>query len=337
MAWEGQMNICLRRREFIAGLGGAAAWPLAARGQQRERMRHIGFLIGLPSDDPEGHDRHAAFLQGLQQTGWIVGRNLRMGCRAGGGGNYRRYAEQLIALEPEVVVAGGTPSLAALQQATATRSVPLVLANVTDPVGAGYVESLPRPGGNITGFMNVEFGLSAKLLELLKQVAPQVTRVGVIRNPAPGGGVGPFAAIQTAAPSFRVELTPINAIGSGQIERGIVAVARGSNVGLIVIAQVAQMERELIIALAARHRLPAVYFFRRFVIEGGLISFGNDQAEPYRLAAGYVDRILKGEKPADLPVQAPTKFETVLNLKTAKALGLDIPPTVYVRADEIIE
>jgi putative ABC transport system substrate-binding protein len=326
----------MKRREFITVLGGAATWPLAARAQQGDRVRRIGFLIGLPNDDPEGHDRHAAFLQGLQQMGWIVGRNLRMDYRAGGGGNYRRYAEELIALAPEVVVAGGTPSLAALQQAT--RTVPLVFANVTDPVGAGYVESLPRPGGNITGFMNVEFGLSAKLLELLKQIAPQVTRVGVVRVVAQGGsGVGQFAAIQTAAPTFGVELTPINTGRSDEIERGIVALARGSNGGLIVIANLAQMQRELIIALAARHRLPAVYYFRRFVVEGGLISFGNDQAEPYRLAAGYVDRILKGENPADLPVQAPTRLQTVLNLKTAKALGIEVPVAVYARADEVIE
>jgi putative ABC transport system substrate-binding protein len=309
-------------------------WPMAARAQQRERVRHIGFLIGLPDGDPEGHDRHAAFLQGLQQLGWTLGRNLQMDYRAAAGvtDGHRRYADELVALAPEVIVAGGAPSLLALRQAT--RTMPLVFANVTDPVGAGYVESLGRPGGNITGFMNVEFGTSAKLLELLKQVAPEVTRVGVVRSAAQGGGVGRFAAIQTAAPSFGVE---ISAVGSGEIERGIVAFARGSNAGLIVMAQLGQMQRQLIIALAARYRLPAVYYFRRFVIEGGLISFGNDQAHPYRLAASYVDRILKGEKPADLPVQAPTKYETVINLKTAKALGLTIPETLLATADEVIQ
>jgi putative ABC transport system substrate-binding protein len=276
-------------------------------------------------------------LQGLQQLGWTIGRNLRMDYRAAAGvtDRYRRYAEELVALAPEVIVAGGTPSLAALRQAT--RTVPIVFANVADPVGFGYVESLARPGGNVSGFMNVEFGLSAKLLELLKQIAPQVTRVGVVRVAGLGGGVGQFAAIQTAAPSFGVELTPIDPLGNSEIERGITALARGSNVGLIVIASVGQMQRELIVALAARYRLPAVYYFRRFVIEGGLISFGNDQAEPYRLAAGYVDRILKGENPADLPVQAPTRLQTVLNLKTAKALGIEVPSAVYARADEVIE
>ena len=328
----------MRRREFVTLLGGsAAAWPVAARAQQGGRMRHIGFLIGLAADDPEGQARLVAFAQGLAGLGWTVGRNLRMDYRsaASNADLTRRYAEELVALAPEVIVAGGTPAAAALQQAT--RTLPIVFANVTDPVGAGYVVSLARPGGNITGFMNFEYGLSGKYLELLKQIAPRVTRAAVVRNLVAGTGTSQYAAIQAVAPSFGVELTPVDGRDAGEIERAVTAFAGGSNGGLIVTGGVAQIQRDLIISLAARHRLPAVYPARYYVTGGGLISYGQDDADRYRLAAGYVDRILKGEKPADLPVQAPTKFETVINLKTAKALGLDVPATVLVRADEVIE
>jgi putative ABC transport system substrate-binding protein len=328
----------MKRRDFITLLGSAAvAWPLAARAQQPVKTRHIGFLLGLATDDPESQARLVAFVQGLQELGWTIGRNLRMDYRSAGGvtERYRKYAEELVALAPEVILAGGNPALEALQQAT--RSVPIVFANVGDPVGSGYVASLARPGANTTGFMNIEYGQSAKLLELLKQLAPYVTRVAVVQNPGGGSGIGQLGAIRAVAPSFGAELTPINARDAGEMERAVTAFVRGPNDGLIVTAQLAQNQRDLIIALAARHRLPAVYPFRRYVDEGGLISFGTDQFEPYRLAAGYVDRILKGEKPADLPVQAPTKYQTVLNLKTAKALGLDVPATVLSRADEVIE
>jgi putative ABC transport system substrate-binding protein len=329
----------MRRREFITLLGGAAAWPLAARAQQRERMRRIGFLLsGLAADDPEAQARITAFVQGLQQLGWTDGRNLRIEYRWGLGDpdRTRKSAAELVALAPDVLLAGASPALGALQQAT--RTVPIVFANVTDPVGARYVASLARPGGNTTGFMSTEFSLSAKWLELLKEIAPEVTRVAVMGNRAVATSIGQFAAIQTAAASLGVELSPIDFGDAGEIERTMTAFARGPNDGLIVMSGgVAQVQRDLIITLAARRRLPAIYNLRRFVTEGGLISFGIDQAEPYRLAAGYVDRILKGEKPADLPVQAPTKYETVLNLKTAKALGLDIPATVLARADEVIE
>jgi putative ABC transport system substrate-binding protein len=324
------------RRDFITVLGGAAAWPLAARAQQRERMRRIGFLIGLAADDPEGLARITGVVQGLQERGWTVGRNLRMEFRSAGRvpENYRKYAEELVALAPEVILTGGNSAAAALQQAT--RTLPIVFANVADPVGSGLVPSLARPGGNITGFMNFEFSLAGKLLELLKEIAPRLTRVAVLRG-ATSYGIGQFGAIQAVAPSFGVEVTAVGDRDPDEIERGIAAFARGPNDGLIVTSQLAQANRELIIALAARRRLPAVYPFRGYVAEGGLISFGTDQAEPYRQAAGYVDRILKGEKPADLPVQAPTKFETVINLKTAKALGLEIPATLVARADEVFE
>jgi putative ABC transport system substrate-binding protein len=331
----------MRRRTFITLLGGAAAaWPLVARAQQPARMRRIGYLLSaLPADDPEGQARRTAFVQGLQQHGWTDGRNVRIDYRFGLGDaeRNRKYAAELVALAPDVILAGGAGAVAPLQQAT--RSLPIVFANVVDPVGAGYVASLARPGGNTTGFMASEFSLSAKLLELLKQIAPRVTRVAVLRNTAGGGGgTSQFAAIQTVTPSFGVELTPVGDRDAGEIERGITAFARGPNDGLIATSQgIQQILRDLIIALAARHRLPAVYPFRRFVIEGGLISYGTDQAEPYRQAAGYVDRILKGEKPADLPVQAPVRFETVLNRKTAKALGLDVPVEVLVRATEVID
>jgi putative tryptophan/tyrosine transport system substrate-binding protein len=328
----------MRRRDFIAGLGTAAAWPLSARAQQPARMRRVGVMLSaLAADDPEALARVTAFVQGLQELGWTDGRNVRIDYRWGLGDadRQRRYAAELVALAPDVVVAGGNPALAAFQQATNT--VPIVFANVTDPVGAGYVASLARPGGNATGFMAVEFGLSAKWIELLKQIAPQVTRVAVVRNPGLDVDLSQFAAIQAVAPALRVEVTPVGRRDADEIERGITAFAREPNGGLIVTGQLAQVQRDQIIALAARNRLPAVYPFRGFVTAGGLISFGIDQAEPYRLAAGYVDRILKGEKAAELPVQAPTRFETVINLKTAKALGLDVPTAVLVRADEVIQ
>jgi putative tryptophan/tyrosine transport system substrate-binding protein len=328
----------MRRREFIAGLGSAAAWPVTARAQQRDRMRRIGLLVSaLPADDPEWQARGTAFVQGLQELGWTDGRNARVDFRFGLGDaeRLRKLAMELVGLAPDVLVAGGTPALPALQQAT--RTLPIVFANVQDPVGSGFVASLARPGGNSTGFMNVEYGLSAKWLELLKQIAPRVTRVAVVRNPAIASGMAQFAAIQAVAPSLGMELTPVGYNDAVEVERGIAAFARGPNDGLIMTAQLGQTQRDPIIVLAARYRLPAVYPIRRFVTEGGLISFGPDQAEPYRLAASYVDRILKGEKPADLPVQAPTKFETVLNAKTARALGLTIPEILLATADEVIE
>jgi len=330
----------MRRRDFIKIIGGAAAgWPLAARAQQRERMRRIGFLLSsLPADDPEGQARITALVQGLQQLGWTDGRNLRIDIRWGLGDadRQRKSAGELVALGPDVLLAGGTPAVTALQQAT--RMVPIVFANAQDPVGLGLVDSLARPGGNVTGFMNVELGSSGKWLELLKQIAPQLTRVMVLRNAGIPAGVASFSAIQAVAPSFGVEVTPIGYRDVDEIGRGITAFVRGPNDGLIMTGLgVPQIVRDTIIALAARHRLPAVYPYRGFVTEGGLVSFGPDQAEPYRLAAGYVDRILKGQKPAELPVQAPTRFETVLNLKTAKALGLQVPDVVRLRADEVIE
>jgi putative ABC transport system substrate-binding protein len=333
------MAIHIQRREFIVTLGGAAAaWPLAARAQPDGRMRRIGVLMNLPSDDPEGMARLAAFLQGLQELGWVVGRNVRIDYRwsTGDADRIRGYATELVALAPDVILAGGTPSVAALQQAT--RTVPIVFAQVADPVGAGYVESLARPGRNITGFSAQEYVLGAKWLELLKEIAPHVKRAAVLRDSALGLGAGQLAAIQAMAPPLGLEVTPIGVSDIGDIERGITAFARSSNGGMIVTASTpAMIHRELITMLAARHRLPTVYSFRYFVTVGGLISYGPDSVDPFRRAAGYVDRILKGEKPADLPVQAPTKYETVINLKTAKALGLDIPATVLARADEVIE
>jgi putative ABC transport system substrate-binding protein len=326
----------MRRREFIAGLGSVAAWPLAARAQQSDRIRRIGVLVsGLAADDPEWLTRGTAFVQGLQERGWTDGRNVRIDYRFGLGDTNRRrkYAAELVALSPDVLLSGGTSAFEALQQATLT--VPIVFANVVDPVGQGFVTSLARPGGRATGFMSVEFGLSGKWLELLKQIAPRLTRAVVVR--IPGFATSQFAAVQAVAPSLGVELTPVGGRDAGEMERAVATFAREPNGGLIVAGQLLQSERDLIIALAARHGLPAVYPFRGYVTAGGLISFGTDQAEPYRQAAGYVDRILRGEKPADLPVQAPTKFETVINLKTTKALGLTIPETLLATADEVIQ
>ena len=326
------------RRDFIALLAGAAlAHPLAARAQQRERMRRIGVLMPLTADDPESQARNAAFLQGLGELGWTVGRNVRIDYRWGAGDpeRYRAHAAELVALAPDVVLAQGSSTVIALQRAT--RAVPIVFANVTDPVGGSLVASLARPGGNATGFTSTEFGFAGKWLELLKEIAPRVTRVAVMRD-AIASQIGLLGGIQAVAPSLKVELRPVDMRDADEIERAVVAFAGQPNGGLIV-TQGAQalLHRELIVALAARHRLPAVYAYRTHVAGGDLVSYGIDNVEQFRRAAGYVDRILKGEKPADLPVQAPTKFELVINLATAKALGLEVPPSVLARADEVIE
>ena len=391
----------MRRRQFITLLGGAAAWPLAARAQQGDRVRRIGVLIASTADDPEAQARIAAFTEALSQLGWTDGRNVRIDVRwaTTNADGLRRHADELVALLPDVIVAAtGTATVAPLLQATrnaalaskasgqhgdfntmhapdtrpepgsSARAVPIVFAVVIDPVGAGFVASLARPGGNATGFTIFEYGLSGKWLELLKQVAPGTTRAAVLRDPTIASGIGQFAAIQAVAPSLGVELTPVDVRDAPEIERAVTAFAsaalaseasgqrgnsivrspdarpepgssaRGSNGGLIVTANaLASRHRDLIITLAARHRLPAVYAWRYFAADGGLISYGPDLFDQYRRAAGYVDRILRGEKPADLPVQAPTRYELVINLKTAKALGIDIPTTLLTRADEVIE
>jgi putative tryptophan/tyrosine transport system substrate-binding protein len=328
----------MRRRDFITLLGTAVAWPVAARAQQREQMRRIGVLMNLGSDDAEGQARNAAFLQGLQELGWTVGRNVRIEYRWGAGDAelFRRHGLELVALAPDVILAGGGAVVPSLLQAT--RTIPIVFTLTPDPVGAGFVESLARPGGNATGFTIFEYGISGKWLELLKEIAPHVTRAAVIRDPAIAAGLGLWGAIQSVAPSLGVELRPLGVRDAGEIERVVTAFARSSNGGLIVTgSSLATVHRELITTLAARYRLPAVYPQRSFVTVGGLISYGPDSIDPYRQAAGYVDRILKGEKPSDLPVQVPTKYELVINLKAAKALGLDLPATVLARADEVIE
>jgi putative ABC transport system substrate-binding protein len=327
----------MRRRQFITLLGGAMAWPLAARAQQPSGMRRIGALIDLAENDPEGQARIAAFQQGLAQLGWTDGRNVRIDIRwATSSDNLRKYASELIALAPDVILATGTPSLGPLHQVT--RTVPIVFVNVVDPVGGGFVDSLARPGGNTTGFMLFEYGIGGKWLELLKEIAPRVTRVGVLRDPAVSSGTAQFGAIQSVAPSLGAEVSPINLRDSPEIERAVAAFARSTNGGLIVTAStLANLHRDLIITLAARHKLSAVYSARYFVIGGGLMSYGPDRIDQSRRAAGYVDRILKGEKPADLPVQAPTKYELVINRKTAKALGIEVPLTLLARADEVIE
>ncbi len=333
----------MRRGEFITFLGGAAAapamlWPLPLRAQQPGPVRRIGVLMNLAADDREAQPRVAAFQQGLQQLGWSDGRNVRIEYRWGAGNAdaTRKYAEELVALAPDIIVATGTLSVAAFQRVTG--HVPIVFTLVSDPVGAGFVDSLARPGGNTTGFMLFEYSLSGKWLELLKQIAPGVTRTAVLRDPANPAGSAQFGAIQAVAPSLAVEVSPVSVRDASEIERAVAAFARSPNGGLIVTGSAsATVHRELIITLAARHKLPAVYTTRSYVTAGGLVSYGPDHVDQYRRAAGYVDRILKGEKPADLPVQAPTKYATVLNLKTAKALGLDVPPTVLTRADEVIE
>jgi putative ABC transport system substrate-binding protein len=329
----------MRRRNFITFLGGAAAaWPLAAWAQQPERMRRIGILLAATADDPEFQARVGAFLQALALMGWTIGRNVRIDTRwaTANAGEIRRHAEEFAAIAPDVILAHGASTLGPLLQAT--RTVPIVSPVFGDPVGAGFVDSLARPGGNVTGFMSFEYGMAGKWLELLKETVPSVTRAGVLRDPSQGSGTSQFAAIQAVAPSLRVEVNPVNMRDAGEIERGLAAFARSPGGGLIVTAgTAANRHRNLIIALAARHKLPAVYYERYFVAAGGLISYGPDFVDQYRRAAGYVDRILKGEKPADLPVQGPTKYDTAINLKTAKALGLTVPPALLARADEVIE
>ena len=329
----------MKRREFITLLGGAAAaWPLAARAQQRERMRRIGLLLNLGSDDQEGQTRNAAFLQALQELGWTVGRNIRIDYRWGAGNAelYRKHAADLVALAPDIILTNGTSIIGPVLQTT--RTVPIVFVNVTDPVAGGFMESLARPGGNATGFASAEYGMAGKWLELLKQIAPHVKHAAVIRNPRVASGSGQFGAIQAVAPFLGMETNPIDARDAGDIERGITSLAGSSNAGLIVTANGATLvHRDLIIRLAAKFKLPAVYWQRVFATSGGLMSYGDDANDQYRRAADYVDRILKGEKPADLPVQAPTKYELVINLKTAKALGLDVPDKLLALADEVIE
>src|SRR5262245_2830472 len=328
----------VRRREFLSLIGGAAAgWPLAVRAQQGERVRRIGVLINLAADDPETQARVGAFLQGLQEFGWSIGRNLRIESRfTADNTKLPGYAEELVALAPDVILATSGASVGALQQAS--RSVPIVFAGTADPVGSGFVDSLARPGGNTTGFLLFEYSFSGKWLELLKQIAPSTTRAAILRDTANPAGNAQFAAIQAVAPSLGVELSPFNMRNASEIERAVEAVARSANGGLVVTASPSGTgPRDLISRLAARNKLPTVYFGRFFVTAGGLISYGTDFPDQYRRAAGYVDRILKGEKAADLPVQAPTKFELAINLKTAKALGLEVPPSLLARADEVIE
>ena len=330
----------MRRREFIMLLGGSvAAWPLVAWAQQPERMRHIGVLIGNAADDAESQARTEAFAQGLAQLGWVDGRNVRIDTRwaTTNADDIRRHAAELAALAPDVILAAtGTLTVAPLLQAT--RTVPIVFVLVIDPVGAGFVASLARPGGNATGFTIFEYGMSGKWLELLKEIAPGVTRAAVLRDPAIASGIGQFAAVQAVAPSLGVELSPVDVRDAPEIERAVTAFARSGNGGMIVTASaLATRHRDLIIKLAARYKLPAIYAGHWFVTDGGLLSYGPDYVAQFRQAAGYVDRVLKGEKPADLPVQSATKYETVINLKTAKTLGLDVPAPLLARADVVIE
>ena len=333
----------MRRREFITGLGGAALTPsillpLAARAQQGERVRRVGVLMNLAADDPQGQARVGAILQALQQMGWTDGRNIRIDTRwaAGNANEIRRHAAELAALAPDVIVAHGSATAGPLLQAT--RTVPIVFAYVPDPVGAGYVESLARPGGNATGFIAFEYSLGAKWLELLKQIAPGVTRAAILRDPAITAGIGQFGAIQAVAPSLGLEISPVGVRDAGEIERAVTAFARSANGGMVVTASaLAVAHRDLIVTLAARHKVPTVYYDRFFATGGGLISYGPDTVDQFRRAGAYAGRILKGEKPADLPVQAPTKYQLVLNLKTAKALGLAVPAVLLARADEVIE
>jgi len=328
----------MKRREFIGLLGSALAWPLAARAQQRQRMRRVGVFTPGTADDPEHKTRDAAFLQGLGELGWIVGRNLRIDYRWGAGDyeRFRAMAAELIELNPDVILAQGSSTVTALQKTSGT--VPIVFANVTDPVGSSLVATMARPGGNATGFVTTEFGFSAKWLELLKELAPRVTRVAVLRSSAVASQIALFGGIQSVAPALGVELRPIDTRDAGEIERAVAAFAGEPNGGLIAASgSGVLLHRELIVALAARYRLPAVYAYRSHVVSGGLASYGPDSIDQFRRAAQYVDRILKGERPADLPVQAPTKYELVINLKTAKVLGIEMPASVLARADEVIE
>ena len=327
----------LRRREFITLLGGAAVWPLAARAQQSKRVPRVGVLIAI-ADDAEGQARLGAFKSGMRDLGWTDDGNVRMEVRfaAGSVANANDYAAELVGLAPDVLVANSSPAVAALQQRT--RTIPIVFAQVVDPVSAGFVENLARPGGNITGFVSLDYAFGAKWLDLLKEIAPRVSRVGVLRDPTTSGAAGQLGAVQGAASLLRVELTALDVREPAAIERNMALLAREPNGGLIVLANpTAAVHLNLIVALAAQHRLPAIYPYQFFARAGGLISYGVDNLDLYRRAAGYVDRILKGGKPADLPVQNPSKFELAINLKTATALGLDVPPTLLARADEVIE
>ena len=328
----------MRRREFITLLGGAAvAWPLAARAQSAEHIRLVGILNILGPDDPEAETRHAILAQTLQQLGWAVGHDVKFEIRQVGGDldRIRRYAAELIALAPDVIVSVGSVALAPLQQAT--RTIPIVFVNVPDPVGAGFVQSMARPGGNITGFSNFEYSMSGKWAELLKQIAPRVTRAVVFRDPMSAAGIGQFAAVRSVAQSLNIELTPLDVRDTAEIERAVKEFSNVSNGGMIITTGGTAARRKLIIRLAARYKLPSVYPYRYYAVDGGLITYGPNTHDPIQRAAGYVDRILKGERPADLPVQAPTKYEMVINLKTAKVLGIEMPVSVLARADEVIE
>ena len=328
----------MRRRDFITILGGSAIWPLAAQAQQPERVRRVGVLLGDAAEDSEGQARLTAFVQALQQLGWTDGSNVRIDTRWGAADadRYRRYAAELVALAPDVILAITSPVVAAVQQAT--RTVPIVFAAVVDPVGAGFVANLAQPGGNTTGFALYEYGVSGKWLALLKEMAPNVTRAAVVRDSSTVSGIGQLAAIQAVAPSLGIELTPLDVRDESELERAVALFARKPNGGIIITASpTARINRQQVIALVAQHRLPTVYPFRYFVSDGGLVCYGPNIIEQFRLAADYVSRILKGEKPAEMPVQAPTKYELLINLKTAKALGLTVPPTLLARADEVIE
>jgi len=328
----------MSRRKLLGARRTALEWPIAAHAQQADRVRRIGVLLPASADDPSFQARVGAFLQKLSQLGWSIGRNARIDIRwaTTNAAEIRRHAVELVALAPDVILAQGDSTVRPLLEAT--RTVPIVFPIVADPVAAGFVDSLARPGGNVTGFTNYEYSLSGKWPELLKQIAPGVTRLAVLRDPSQPSGTGQFATIQAVAPSLRVETSAVNVRDGGEIERTLADFARVPGGGLVLTGSgLANFYRDLIVTLAARHKLPAVYFERSFVVAGGLISYGPDQIDQYRRAASYVDRILRGEKPADLPVQAPTKYELVINLKTAKTLGLAVPPTLLARADEVIE
>jgi putative ABC transport system substrate-binding protein len=326
----------MRRREFLSLFGGAATWPLAARAQQADRVRRVGMLMPFSPSDPEVEARGSIFEQSLGQLGWKIGANLLIESRLGGSvETIRRHAVELVALAPDVIVTVGSSAPGPVLQAT--RTIPIVMVNVADPVGAGWAQSLARPGGNATGFTNFEYSLGGKWIELLKQIAPNITRVAVLRNTTTVAGVGQFAAVQSGAHALGIELTPIGVGDGDEIEQGVMAFAHSGNGGLILTAGGMAYRRDLIIALASRHRLPAIYPFRYYAVDGGLMTYGPDTHDVFRRAAGYVDRILKGEKPADLPVQAPNKYQLVINLKTAKALGIEVPPTLLARTDELIE
>ena len=328
----------MRRREFIVLFGAAATLPRALRAQHDETRRHVGVLMGLAADDPEAQDRIGTFEQALQKLGWVEGRNLQLHFRRGASQTdaTQKMAAELVALVPDAILAAGGSVVGPLLQAT--RTIPIVFTQTPDPVAAGFVASLARPGGNATGFTTSEFGTSGKLMELLKEIPPSVTRVGVLRDPSIPTGVGQFASIESVASTFAVDLTPIDVRDPSEIERGLAELSRGSNGALIATSSAsAAVHRDLIISLAARYQLPAVYSYRYFTTSGGLISYGPDPIDQFQRAAGYVDRILKGEKPADLPVQAPTKYELAINLKTAKALGMTIPQALLATADKVIE